>query len=106
MDRKMVDRKIDRFIAEMQDAIEQAVKSEMLAWSKKYPKRKLHFYDIMGAINITVSSPRWQGDYHVMDHFADDDLRTPILMPLRDILAWYIEVSDRLKLSINEIKIG
>lgn len=93
--------KFSRFFGEAEKILRDTMVKEMLAWKKRFPKRKLHFMDAMGAqvmwvddVDITFPSYPW-----------NDSRMEALTKPMRDLVTWYCGMADRFHIEIEDIKL-
>lgn len=77
-------------------------------WHQRFPKRKVHFMDAMGVVCI------WIDGVEVSDYIHEsakgsvnaNRKRAALMQPLEDIRMWYIEISDKHHIAIEDIKVS
>ena len=98
----------DRAIDQLRDHLEYVVLTELKTWRSKHPKRSVAFMDAMGMTMIGVSNSPNCEPYSVNDYSerSEDDPHHRVFRDLIDLMDWYIEKSDEIRVSINDIILG
>lgn len=80
--------------------LQAAMKKELKKWKKRFPKRKLHFYDGMGCQGIRVDDI----DTYFPGYPWNDERIQRLFKPLHDLVTWYCKTADRYHIEIDDIE--
>lgn len=98
----------DRAIDQLREHLEYVVRTELTVWRRKHPKRSVSFMDAMGMTMIGVSNSPNCESYSVNDYAkrSEDDPHYKVFRDLINLMDWYIDKSDDIRVSINDIILG
>lgn len=87
----------ERYEIRAERMIEKRVRAEMIAWHKRFPKRRLRLIDAMGSVCI------WIDDRQEVEISCRDKRLAAVLAPLRSLVEWYCDVADAHRCCIADV---
>lgn len=106
--RNAYDCNANQVIDDLREHLQLVVFAELTEWRRKHPKRSVSFMDAMGMTMIGVSNSPNCEPYSVNDYTerSEDDPHYRAFRDLISLMEWYIERSDDIRVSINDIILG